>query len=105
LVVWGGLPRPESFKFARWGPIGAKTRHYQMAGTRARPPAGGTNPAPDGTELTHSEAAEYILSMLEGLRMVAQGAKMPFLAYLIHVALEEANNEKSNSDKGRPVTP
>jgi hypothetical protein len=36
--------------------------------------------------------------MLEGLRLVAQNAQMPFLAYLINVALEEANNEKSNRD-------
>jgi hypothetical protein len=27
-----------------------------------------------------------------------QGAQMPFLAYLINVALEEANNEKSSHD-------
>jgi hypothetical protein len=98
----GGLPQPE---ICDLGAIGAKIRHYQMAGTHAQPPAGGKNPSRDGPELTHSEAAEYISSMLEGLRMVAQGAKMPFLAYLIHVALEEANNEKSNPHKGRPVTP
>ena len=36
--------------------------------------------------------------MLKGLGMVAQGAQMPFLAYLIDIALEEANNEKSNRD-------
>jgi hypothetical protein len=69
-----------------------------MAGTRARPPAGSTSPSSEGPELTHREAAEYIASMLEGLRMVAQGAQMPFLAYLINVALEEANNEKSNRE-------
>jgi hypothetical protein len=69
-----------------------------MAGTRAQPPAGGTSPSNEGPKLTHREAAEYISSMLEGLRMVAQGAQMPFLAYLINVALEEANNEKSSHD-------
>jgi hypothetical protein len=36
--------------------------------------------------------------MLEGLRLVAQNAQMPFLAYLINVAPEEANNETSNRD-------
>ena len=66
-----------------------------MAGTRARPPADGTSPG-DGPELTHREAAEYIASILEGLRRVAQGAEMPFLAYLIDVAREEANSQKAN---------
>ena len=69
-----------------------------MTGTRARPPAGGASPPREGLELTHQEAAEYIASMLEGLRLLAQNAQMPFLAYLINVALEEANNEKSNRD-------
>jgi hypothetical protein len=33
--------------------------------------------------------------LLEGLKLVAHSAQTPFLAYLITVALEEANNEKS----------
>ena len=69
-----------------------------MAGTRARPPAGGASPSSEGPELTHQEAAEYIASLLEGLRLVAQNAQMPFLAYLVTVALEEAKNEKANRD-------
>lgn len=73
-------------------------RQCGITGTRARPPAGGASPPREGLELTHQEAAEYIASMLEGLRLVAQNAQMPFLAYLINVALEEANNEKSNRD-------
>jgi hypothetical protein len=39
---------------------------------------------------------EIIASLLEGLRLVAHSAQMPFLAYLINVALEEANGEKAN---------
>jgi hypothetical protein len=39
------------------------------------------------------EAAEYIASMLEALRLLAQQTDMPFLAYLLSVALEEANSE------------
>jgi len=35
--------------------------------------------------------------LLEGLKLVAHSAHMPFLAYLINVALEEANSEKTNS--------
>jgi hypothetical protein len=57
-----------------------------MAGTRARPPAGGASPA----GITHQEAAEYIASMLEGLHRVAKGAEMSFLAYLIEMAKDEA---------------
>ena len=33
--------------------------------------------------------------MLEGLRQLAVGAQLPFLAYLIGVALEEAKSEKN----------
>jgi hypothetical protein len=69
-----------------------------MAGTRARPPAGSASSAGDGPDLTRQEAAEYISSLLEGLRSVASSGQMPFLAYLINVALEEANNEKTNRD-------
>ncbi len=67
-----------------------------MAGSRARPPAQGPSPSSHGQDLTHKEAAEYIASLLEGLKQVAHGARMPFLAYLITVALEEANNEKAD---------
>ena len=51
-----------------------------------------------GPNLHARRAAEYIASLLEGLRQVANGGQMPFLAYLINVALEEANNEKTNRD-------
>ena len=44
---------------------------------------------------SQKEAAEYIASMLEGLARVAGSAGMPFLAYLINVALEEAKVEKA----------
>ena len=58
----------------------------------------GASPTGEGRELTHQEAAEYIASLLEGLRQVASTARMPFLAYLISVALEEANIEKVPRD-------
>jgi hypothetical protein len=48
--------------------------------------------------MTRQEAAEYIASLLEGLRLVAHGAQLSFLAYLINVALEEAKSEKANRD-------
>ena len=67
-----------------------------MAGTRAGTSGGSASSAGNGPELTRPEAAEYIASMLEGLKSVASSGQMPFLAYLITVALEEANNEKTN---------
>ena len=67
-----------------------------MTETGARPPEGSAGPSRDASELTHLEAAEYIASLLAGLRLVAHSARMPFLAYLLNVALEEANNEKTN---------
>ena len=68
-----------------------------MTQSSARPQVGGTNSMSQGAELTHREAAEYIASLLEGLKLVAKSAQMPLLAYLIAVALEEANNEKASS--------
>jgi len=65
-----------------------------MAGSGARPPAGSVGPSSDALEPTRQEAA--IASLLEGLRLVAHSAQMPFLAYLINVALEKANGEKAN---------
>ncbi len=56
--------------------------------------------SPDGEvpEPSHREAAEYIASMLDGLRQVASSARMPFLTYLINVALEEAKSEQAKRD-------
>lgn len=66
-----------------------------MAGSNAGPPA---SPTPGGEESVpkRGEAAEYIASLLEGLRLVAHRAQLPFLGYLISVALDEANDEKSD---------
>ena len=68
-----------------------------MTQSGAGPEVGCTNSMRQGAELTHREAAEYVASLLEGLKLVAKSARMPFLAYLIAVALEEANNEKANN--------
>jgi hypothetical protein len=65
-----------------------------MAGPGTRPSARGDGSSNDGQNPTRQEAAEYIASLLEALRLVAHGAQMPFLAYLIGVAHEEAKSEK-----------
>jgi hypothetical protein len=48
--------------------------------------------------MTPREAADYIGSLLDGLRVVAHNAKLPFLAYLIAVALEEAKSTKAGGE-------
>ncbi len=68
-----------------------------MSGPRSRPPGAASSFNAD-KELSRKEAAEYIASLLEGLRVVAHNAQLQFLAYLINVALEEANNEKTIPD-------
>ena len=49
----------------------------------------------DGTELSRVETAQYIASMLVGLKSLAKSAQLPFLAYLIDIAREEARAEKA----------
>jgi len=56
---------------------------------------GDESPTGEVPELSQREAAEYVASMLDGLRQAASSAKMPFLAYLISVALEEAKSEQA----------
>ena len=43
-----------------------------------------------GGDFTRQEDANYIASLLESLRPIAEQAKLSFLAYLIAIALEEA---------------
>ncbi len=69
-----------------------------MAGLGGGSAAGDEGPRDEGLEPSHQQAAEYIASMLEALQQVAGSAKMPFLAYLINVALEEARIEKAKRD-------
>ena len=69
-----------------------------MAGLGGGAPLGDPSPPGDGSPPSPKEAAEYIASMLEGLARVAASAGMPFLAYLINLALEEAKVEKATRD-------
>ena len=66
-----------------------------MSEPRSRPP-GAASSSKDDNELSCKEAAEYIASLLEGGRRSQRA--VAFLAYLINVALEEANNEKTIPD-------
>lgn len=49
-------------------------------------------------EVSSQETAEYIASLLENLRLLAHQRHLPFLSYLLGIALEEANNEKAKRD-------
>ena len=69
-----------------------------MPGRGDGPPTGGTSSRREELDMSHQEAAEYIASILEGLTQVANSARMPFLAYLINIALEEARLEKAHLD-------
>lgn len=77
--------------------MGAKQGQNGMAGSSARPPMD-FGAAGNGEQPSRREAAEYIASLLEGLRRVAHESELPFLAYLISIALEEADNEKARRD-------
>jgi hypothetical protein len=67
-----------------------------MAGSGARPPVAGLSPSGEGRDFTRQEAADTSLRCLKAYARSPQGAQMPFLAYLLNVALEEANNEKAS---------
>jgi hypothetical protein len=48
--------------------------------------------------LGRRDAAEYIASLLAGLKKVAANADLSFLAYLIEAALEEAQSERTRGN-------
>jgi hypothetical protein len=50
------------------------------------------------SDMTRREAAEYIAGMLDGLQSIAQGANLNFIAYLLAMALEQAQEERSRED-------
>ena len=95
--VFGGRPQPKS-TFRRGAGVQSARKQGNTKWQGPAPSLQQAVPSSHGPELTHTEAAEYIASLLEGLRLVAQNAQMPFLAYLVTVALEEAKNEKANRD-------
>ena len=67
-----------------------------MVGFGARPPVAGLSPSGEGRDFTRQEADNTSLRCLKDYARSPQGAQMRFLAYLVNVALEEANNEKAS---------
>ena len=52
----------------------------------------------DGSDLTRREAADYIASLVDELKLIAQAAGLPLIAYLLAMAKEEAQVERSRDD-------
>jgi hypothetical protein len=48
--------------------------------------------------MTRREAADYIAGMLDGLHTIADTANLPFVAYLLAMAKDEAQAEKARED-------
>lgn len=51
-----------------------------------------------GADLTRGEAAAYIADLLDELKTIANYAGLSFVAYLLAMAKEEAQTEKSRDD-------
>jgi hypothetical protein len=51
--------------------------------------------SPGSGEMTRRETADYIVGMLQGLHILANKAELPFVAYLIAMALQEAQAERT----------
>lgn len=48
--------------------------------------------------MTRREAADYIASLVEELKSIAQAAGLPLIAYLLAMAKEEAQLERSRRE-------
>ena len=75
---------------------GRQTKQNGPPGSRSAPPGG--NPPGNGSNLTCREAAEYIAGLLDGLKTIAHEAGLPFIAYLLAMAIEEARVERSRKE-------
>jgi hypothetical protein len=51
-----------------------------------------------GSNMTRREAADYIAGMLDGLKSIAHDSGLSFVTYLLAMAMEEAQAEKSRED-------
>jgi hypothetical protein len=52
------------------------------------------------SEMTRREAAEYIATLVDELKSIAQAAGLPLIAYLLAMAKEEAQVERARDDCG-----
>ena len=63
-------------------------------GTRS---AGEGSPV-NGSDMTRREAADYIATLVEELKSIAQAAGLPLIAYLLAMAKEEAQLERTRKE-------
>ena len=49
----------------------------------------------NGSDMTRREAADYIATLVEELKSIAQAAGLPLIAYLLAMAKEEAQLERT----------
>ncbi len=77
--------------------VGRGTELGNGRDTRRGGPSGSEKALAPGVSggLGRREAAEYIAGLLNGLKEVADTAGLTFLTYLLAMALEEAQAEKS----------
>ena len=52
----------------------------------------------NGSDMTRREAADYIATLVEELKSIAQAAGLPLIAYLLAMAKEEAQLERSRKE-------
>jgi hypothetical protein len=52
----------------------------------------------NGSDLTRREAADYIATLVDELKSIAQAAGLPMIAYLLAMAKEEAQVERTRED-------
>ena len=51
-----------------------------------------------GSDLTRREAADYIATLVDELKSIAQAAGLPLIAYLLAMAKEEAHVERARDN-------
>jgi hypothetical protein len=74
---------------------GDGTRRDKVPGTKGLTEDGSSRKPSD---MTRREAADYIAGMLDGLHTIADTANLPFVAYLLAMAKDEAQAEKARED-------
>ena len=52
----------------------------------------------NGSDMTRREAADYIATLVEELKSIAQAAGLPLIAYLLAMAKEEAQLVRSRKE-------
>jgi hypothetical protein len=92
-ACWAVAPLDCTLEEARLEDERRVIRQVGMASSGG-PPPDRLGSSKESLEMTPQAAAEYIASLLRELIALAQRAQMPFLAYLLGMALQEAEARK-----------